>query len=104
VWLSASLALAAAVLATEVVNGMVYVVTVIGSGNGGGGGDGDINISAGGLLQVLMWVVFGIEAVFGLVVMGALRDGRGGRGGNGDRRIDFERGWKEFEDEHIIVI
>lgn len=101
-WLSASLALAAAVLATEVVNGMVYVVTLIGSGNGGG--DGDINISAGGLLQVLLWVVFGIEAVFGLVVMSALRDGRGGRGGNGDRRIDFERGWKEFEDEHIIVI
>jgi hypothetical protein len=96
VWLSTALALAAAVLGMEMVDELVYVV--------GAFGDGDLNVMAGGWLQVLLWVIFGIEVVFSGVTMGVLRNGRGRRADGGSRRLDFVRGWKEFEDEHIIVI
>lgn len=96
VWLSTSLALAAAVLATEMVNGVVYVVSMV--------GDGSMNVTTGGLLQVLLWIIAGVSAVFSVAVMGMLSDARAGEATEGGRRIDFERGWREFEDEHIIVI
>lgn len=76
-------------------NGLVYAVTALGNGSGAGGGGGDVNISAGGLLQVLLRVVFGAEVVFSVVTMGVLMD---------ERRADFERVRNEFEDEHIIFI
>jgi hypothetical protein len=96
IWLSTSLALAAAVLAMEGVHGIVYVVSNV--------GNGDLNVTAGGLLQVLLWVVFGVETVFSIVVMGVLRDERGGRAADEGRIMGVERQWQEFEDDHIIVI
>lgn len=78
------------------VNWLAYFVSAIGNENG------DLNISAGGLLQVLLWVLFGVELVFSVVVMGVLRDRRSESWAKGDDIIDFE-GWNEFENDHIIV-
>jgi len=86
----------AAALAMEGVNGLVYIVS--------NAGDGDLNATAGGLLQVLLWVVFGVEVGFSLALMWCLRDGMGGWDDEGVRGVDFERGWNQFEDDHIIII
>ena len=80
----------------EMVNELVYVVGTIGGG--------DMNVTAGGLLQVLLWSVFGVETVFSVVVVGVLRDERDERAGDGGRRLDFGGRWKKFEDDHIITI
>jgi hypothetical protein len=89
-------ALTAAALAMEGVNGLVYIVS--------NAGNGDLNVTAGGLLQALLWVVFGLEVVFSVAVMWNVRDGMGGGDDEGDRTVGFERGWNNFEDDHIIII
>jgi hypothetical protein len=92
VWLSTASVIMTAILAMEMVNGVVYVVSTV--------GDGSMNITAGGLLQVLLWVIAGVSVVFSAVITGILRDGRDNDGG---KRVDFEKSWKDFEDEHIII-
>jgi hypothetical protein len=79
----------------EMVNGLQYVL--------GTSGNRNMNVTAGGVLQVLLWLIAGISGIFSMAVMGILRHASGGDGAEGDRRIDFERGWSEFEDDHIII-
>jgi hypothetical protein len=95
VWLSTSLALTTAILVMEMVNGLQYVL--------GTSGNGNMNMTTGGLLQVLLWVIAWISVIFSMAVVGILRRASGGDDAEGDRRIGFERGWSEFEDDHIFT-
>lgn len=78
------------------VNGFQDVVSAV--------ADGNMRVTAGHLSQVLLWVLAGVSVVFSLVIMRVLKDGRAESDAEGDRRVGFQRDWRNFEDDHIIII